>query len=371
MDVPIGQGYLYIQTSTDVKKASFPLPVDLIKAVAIILVIAYHVTTESWGSTPLTTGQYLSLLTTMDLSLSFVAMGVPLFFMVSGALLLQPSKVDEPIRVFLKKRLARVGVAFLFWSAIYFVWSYYVLNKPLTLYSVTQSMLERGAYNQFWFIYAIMGMYLLTPILRMVVKNSNRNILRYLIVLWVVAAFVPPLLHLATGLALDNTLLVLGGYVGYFVLGLYLMGVNIKTKSVIAVLAANIGLTFLGLLVMQGPLGYLGNYYFFDGYLSFTVLLSSIAAFLLLSKVSWNLPIEGKSWLRKLVHTIGDNTLPIFFMHVIVIELLNTGKLGFQISIMTIPPLIEIPLATITTLFICLAAILAMKRVPVLRKLIG
>jgi len=307
----------------------------------------------------------------MDFSFSFVAMGVPLFFMVSGALLLQPSKVDEPIRVFLKKRLARVGIAFLFWSAIYFVWRYYILQNPLTLYSITQAILEKGAYTQFWFIYAIMGMYLITPILRMVVKNSNRTLLRYLIVLWVIAAFVPPLLHLATGLALDNTLLVFGGYIGYFVLGLYLMGVKIKTKLLFGLLALGTGLTFLGLLVMQGPFGYLGDYYFFDGYMSFTVLLSSVAAFLLLSKASWNWPGQGRSWLKKLVHIIGENTLPIFFMHAIVVELLNTGRLGFQISLTFIPPLIEIPLATIITLFVCLGVILAVKKVPVLGKLIG
>jgi surface polysaccharide O-acyltransferase-like enzyme len=364
-------GYLYIQTSTDVKKANFPLPVNLIKTVAIILVIIYHVTTEDWNGAALSPGQYVSLLTTVDFFLSFVGIGVPLFFMVSGSLLLQPSKVDEPIKVFLKKRLARIGVAFLFWSAIYFIWSYYVLHRTLTLYSVTQAMLAGGAYNQFWFIYAIMGLYLITPILRMVVKNSNRNILRYLIILWVIAAFVPPLLHLVTNLAMDNTLLVLGGYIGYFVLGLYLMGFNIKTKLLIALLVSGIGLTFLGLLVMQGPFSYLGNYYFFDGYWSFTVLLSSVATFLLLSKVSCNWPGKDKSWLGKLLHAIGENTLPIFFMHAIVIELLNSGTLGVKISLLTIPPLIEIPLVTVLTLFICLATVLVMKKVPVLNKLIG
>ena len=136
---------------------------------------------------------------------SLVPLGVPLFLMLSGALLLQPSKADEPIRVFLKKRLARIGIAFVFWAAIYFVWSYYVDYAPLTVYSIIQSLLEHGPYYQFWFIYLIMGLYLITPILRVVVKNADRKILRYLIILWFVAASVPPLLHLITGLALDST----------------------------------------------------------------------------------------------------------------------------------------------------------------------
>lgn len=307
----------------------------------------------------------------MDVAYSFVGIGVPLFFMVSGALLLQPSKLDEPIGVFLKKRFARVGVAFIFWSAIYFLWLYYVQHTPLTFYSMTQMLLQGGVYYQFWFIYAIMGIYLITPILRMVIKNSKRELLRYFIVLWVIATFVPPLLHLATGLAIDNALLVLSEYIGYFVLGVYLMEVKVKTKTLIALLATGIGLTFFGLLVMQGPLNYLGEYYFFDGYKSFTVLLSSVSAFLLLCKVRCDWPGPTKPLLGSFVHTVGENTLPIFFMHVIIVQLLNYGTFGLQLSLTSMSPLIEIPLATLATLAICLTVIVPVKKVPALAKLIG
>jgi surface polysaccharide O-acyltransferase-like enzyme len=329
------------------------------------------VVNESWGQAQLTAAQHITLVTSIDVAYSFVGIGVPLFFMVSGALLLQPSKLDEPIGVFLKKRFARVGVAFVFWSVIYFLWSYYAQHTPLTFYSVTQALLQGGAYYQFWFIYAIMGIYLLTPILRMVIKNSKRDILRYLLILWVAATFVPPLVHLATGLAIDNTLLVLSGYLGYFVLGVYLMDVKIRTRTLVAILAAGITLTFLGLLVMQGPFSYLGEYYFFDGYKSFKVLLSSVAAFLLLSKVRCDWPGPTKPWLGGLVHTVGENTLPIFFMHVIIVQLLNYGTFGFQISLTSMSPLIEIPLATILTLVICLTLIVPIKKIPYLSKLIG
>jgi surface polysaccharide O-acyltransferase-like enzyme len=294
--------------------------------------------------------------------------------MVSGILLLQPSKLDEPTDVFLKKRVSRVGLAFVFWSAIYFLWEYYVQHQTLTFYSITQSLLQGGAYYQFWFISAIMGLYLITPLLRLVIKNSKRDILRYLIVLWVISTFIPPLLHLLTGLATDDTLLLLSGFVGYFVLGLYLMNVKVKTKSLIALLAIGIGLTYFGLLVMTNPFSYLGNYHFFENYKSLTVLLTSAVAFLLLCKLPSNWPGDSKPWrsqLGKLVHVIGENTLAIFFMHVLIITMLNSGILGFQISINTMNPIIEIPLATAATLFICLGVILAVKKIPVLSKLVG
>ena len=68
------------------------------------------------GAPPLNSTLYFVLWS--DIFLPFVALGVPLFFMLSGSLLLQPSNVDEPIRVFLKKRLARIGIAFVVHSGV-------------------------------------------------------------------------------------------------------------------------------------------------------------------------------------------------------------------------------------------------------------
>ena len=59
-------------------------------------------------------------------------MGVPLFVMLTGALLLAPGKQDEPLGVFFKKRFSRIGFPFLFWGALYFIWDFYVENQPFT-----------------------------------------------------------------------------------------------------------------------------------------------------------------------------------------------------------------------------------------------
>lgn len=308
--------------------------------------------------------------------LSIVPLGVPLFLMLSGSLLLQSSKADEPIKVFLKKRFARIGIAFVFWSAIYFVWSYYVDGVTLTARSITRSLLQGGPYYHFWYIYLIMGLYLITPILRAVVNYPDRKLTRYLIILWFVGASVPPLLQLITGLAVDNTLLLLGGYIGYFVLGTYLIGVEVKTKTLRVLFVTCVILTFVGLFMMNFPFHSSGNYYFFDGYMSMTVILGSVAAFLLLSKVRSDWPGNSKPWFNRLVHAISENTLPIFFLHPIVLDLINRAAIGFQISFFNAPPPIYIPLAAVpiaavSTLFICLGLIVALKKVPVLKKLIG
>jgi surface polysaccharide O-acyltransferase-like enzyme len=156
-------------------------------------------------------------------SLSLVC--VPLFVILTGALLLQPSKINEPIKVFLKKRLSRIGLAFLFWTFIYLVWGFFISHTPLTLYNVIQGSvisLFTGSYYHFWYIYLIAGLYLITPLLRAAIAYRDEKLIRYLIAVWFVGICIVPLLPLFTGYHLNGEIFIMGGYTGFFLIGAYL-----------------------------------------------------------------------------------------------------------------------------------------------------
>ena len=57
--------------------------------------------------------------------------GSPLFVMVSGLLLLNPSR-DEPISVFFRKRFLKVLWPFVVWSFIYLLWRIYARGEEFT-----------------------------------------------------------------------------------------------------------------------------------------------------------------------------------------------------------------------------------------------
>jgi surface polysaccharide O-acyltransferase-like enzyme len=349
------------------------------------MVLMYHALTEPYSLSLVATSQQYSMIwLSQTFYNALVIMGVPLFVILSGALLLQPSKANEPIKVFFKKRLARIGLAFAFWSAVYLAWSYFADAQVLTFKSVVQMLLSGGVYYQFWYIYLIVGLYLLTPVLRILVAHSDRGLLRYLIVLWFVAAAGVPLFHLITGLTVDSNLFLLAGYVGYFILGFYLMGANVQNRLWKALLVVGVVWTIVGTWLMAYPFHYIGQYYFFLDTISANVILASIGAYMLLSKRPVDWPGKNHPRLSRLIHTISVNTLPIYFLHVIIIESVYRGYFQlFKISLLKISffgynltpgifnPIIEIPLAAIVTLFICLGLILLMKKVPVLKQLIG
>ena len=335
------------------------------------MVIMFHALNEPYTGLSLNSTEYTVFWWSTSIYLALVIMGVPLFIMLSGSLLLQPSKVDEPIRVFLKKRLSRIGIAFVFWSAIYFAWDYFINKTVLTVNSVIQSFLSGGAYKQFWFIYLIMGLYLITPILRIVVAHADRRMLRYLIILWFIGVTLIPLFHLISGFTVDDNLFAFGGFIGYFVLGVYLMGMQVKTKTLKRLLAAGVVGTVAGLYLMAFPFHSAGQYFFFTYITSANVVLAAAALYLLLSKYPKNWPSNSHPRLSRLTHSISANTLPIFLFHVIVLETLNQGLLGFRISLFDISPVVEIPLVTVVALFLTFGLILLFKKVPILKTLIG
>ena len=96
------------------------IPDDLIRTLAIFLVILLHASNEALQASSVSAADWWTAVVYKSVALSCV----PLFVMLSGALLLQPAKLNEPIRVFLKKRLSRLGLAFAFWSGVYLSWSF-------------------------------------------------------------------------------------------------------------------------------------------------------------------------------------------------------------------------------------------------------
>ena len=83
-------------------------------------------------------------------------------------------------------------------------------------------------------------------------------------------------------------------------------------------------------------------------------------------------PLKGADSVgSKLLKLISENTLAIFFFHLMVLEILQNGYLGVAINGNTVNSIIGVPLITVLTLFFCLAVIVPLKRVPYLKRLIG
>ena len=84
---------------------------------------------------------------------SMLRFGVPVFVMISGAVLLDRS---EPLNIFLGKRLKRIFLPFLFWSIVYFIFIYAGNFQKFSISQLAQILTDKlltGTYYHLWYIY--------------------------------------------------------------------------------------------------------------------------------------------------------------------------------------------------------------------------
>lgn len=187
------------------------LSLDIIRILACLLVVFMHAPIPSGKADGLFLGA-LSYLT---------APCIGLFFMVSGALLLP---VKQDLFTFLKRRLSKIVVPTVVWTAIYLALNVYCNGSETDILRAVMSVpLSAQGHGVLWFMYSLTGLYLLAPILSEWVKKASNREIEFVLLLWCVTLCYPLLkrwLVITTGTT--GILYYFTGYAGYFLLGYYL-----------------------------------------------------------------------------------------------------------------------------------------------------
>lgn len=132
------------------------LSIDILRIVSILAVVLIHSTTRTFEFT------HSNLLATQfTLFLNQVSrFAVPLFFMISGFVLeLSYPFHDNPFS-YLRRRITRIFIPYLFWSAFYI---FLIYPQPLGNYFST--LLSGSASYQLYFIPTLLIFYLLFPLI--------------------------------------------------------------------------------------------------------------------------------------------------------------------------------------------------------------
>lgn len=163
---------------------------DYLRVFAMICVVYMHAAAGSLRMYLLSanwTG--LSILT----SLAFCA--VPLFFMLSGALILNSERTADFAYV-LKKRIPKLLLPLIVWSAVAAAWLTFQSTEGFSVLGWLRKLkagLHEPVMAHFWFMYTLIGMYLISPILYLGLKHlpqRGRRVLAILLALGMAVATV-------------------------------------------------------------------------------------------------------------------------------------------------------------------------------------
>lgn len=338
---------------------------DLIRVVAVFAVVVLHVAAIPVSRFRVLPPDEWWWAQAYD---SLVRPCIPLFVMVSGALLL--TQRDWQAGHFLRRRLVRVAVPFVAWSALYAVWNYVFYGKPTSagqfLYHLAAGMADPVA-GHLWYVPVILGLYLLVPGLRIYVLHSSAANQLYFAALWFAASCVRPIIETASGLWIGYYLEPVVGYVGYFVLG----------ATCTMFLPERIGRRWLivcGILFVVGYAVTLDGTYLltvrkggtldetFYSHFSPSVIAMSLTGFVLLRDFAMRVVNrDNASGLATWIGLVSMVSFGLYLVHMMVFDLLNSGLLGFALGPLSFHPAFAVPLTSLG-IFLASFAIAAVLR---------
>lgn len=150
---------------------------DVLRVLAIIAVVAIHSVTPlilAFGKLNTPSWMIANLVDSASRA------SVPLFIMISGALLL--SKKDAPLNLW-KKRLLRIGYPLLFWTIIYAYYYHFFRGDPLSIERVLHRVINDQPYEHLYFLYIILFLSFFTPFFTFLLTRFRSHLLILLLTL--------------------------------------------------------------------------------------------------------------------------------------------------------------------------------------------
>ena len=291
---------------------------------------------------------------------------VPVFVMLSGMFLLDP-KHEYSLKKLYFKKILRLMSAFVIWALFYVCVNNSHIRPLPSLYDLF-CQLVRGQFH-LWFIFMISGLYMVTPILRLIAKDEK--ILLYSIVLGFIFVFLykPTLENSKIGIISQLILgrlsvnCVVGGYVTYFLLGYWLSihKLDRKKRMIICI---------LGIIILLGSTIFNGIYSIYRNspgeyvlhYLWADTFFAALTVF-----VFCQYTFKEKSfspWMCKAISKMAELSFGIYLIHVFILDHLKwIGLPHFFIH-----PLFSIPIMSIMTFVLSFCAVYVISKIPFLNK---
>lgn len=291
---------------------------DCLRCIAILLVIVLHAMSPIL-SNPVYYGipsWYLCLLQN-----PLNRIGVPLFFMISGYLLLRSPDTLRP-STFYRRHLLRLALPLCTWNLVYLLADALRIGAPVSLYAFLSSLLNRGQSYHMWFVYTMMGIYLTAPFLKRITDACTSRQLFLLLLILIFPTSIRPLLNTVLPVYIYLFDPIMEGYLGFFLLG-YMLGHYSSDRLLRAVIYCGGVIGYLW--------GVLGNLWTaspehiplpFNGGYSLNHYLCAAAFFLFCKTVSARHE-EALRPLEKPLASASDLVFGVYWIHVLILDVIS------------------------------------------------
>ena len=341
-------------------KSEWYIGIDLLKAIAIFGVVIIH-TCGAGYSNPISSFDWLSSVFWGSIARA----SVPIFFMCSGALLLNPKKELSIHRLY-TKNLLRIVLSMCIWALVYRAY-HLIVAGTYSLHDIFQAIKEVLLFKQefhLYFLHIMVIVYVFLPITRVITKHSTKKELRYSLAVWFLLGIVYPTVRpfwpvtLLSGIPVQWMLNMTYAAIGYGLLGYYLSQHLISLKRSVLFLAIGFLGVFGGTIFMSMRTETLYQN-FLEG-MSVGVALLAIGIF----GLCYNLKSSIGKKTAQVISKLSKASFCIYLVHVLWLYFFDF--LG--ISVNGFPCLISIPLISCLNLALSYCTFLLLSKIPLIRR---
>lgn len=274
----------------ELERGSRNIGLDFVRLIAALMVVSVHSSAEYLYHTD--NGWMV-----VNLIDSFSRACVPLFFMVSGAVLL--TKNDNASKTF--DRIVKFLIPLAIWSAVYLLWfrktgilwGYTWQTSVPRLFSLSalRHFLLGPVVFHFWFLYTLLGLYIFLPVLQsFYAKSDTMQKYIYLAAWFIGSSLLPTIIKTTETRWLGVDLSYFPLYAGYMLAGAVLLTAtenrNLFLTCLIMYIASS-GLTALLTSIYSNNADKTELFYTYE---STTVVIAALSAFIFLCYLGYRLP---------------------------------------------------------------------------------
>lgn len=319
---------------------------DILRVISMCMVIIIHVSnvySRSYGF--ISNKSFLFSLIFNTIS----RISVPIFLMISGALLLE--------RDFNKKkylnRIKKFIILTIIWDIIYLVWEYYYLGIT---YNNFYKLLLEPFRAHLWYLYTILIIYTIQPLLKIILEKSNKKIKIVLLILWLLFSTI------SIKISFIANYFTIFCYIGYFIIGNYLYKYIKKNELKKYTLPLSI------LIVISYGISILLNYMFSRRYnMFYNLFFAYRTPFIIIATFSFFTIIvsNNNKKISNFIISLSDLSFGVYLIHGIFLDITVKSFIYGSIN-----SLIGIPLFFIIILISSLVSVFILKKIKFIKKIV-
>lgn len=279
---------------------------------------------------------------------------------------------EEKYSTIFKKRIFKIGVVIVVFSLVYYINNILMNNKTFEIHKFLYTIFYKPITNAYWYLYMYIGLLIMLPILRKMIKNFENKDYIYCFSIWGVFIGTLPIFTHYLGIKEITKYLslpIFTGYIVYFILGYFIENKldrkyfnkkNAVILSIISLLciAISVGLTYYEYVN-------LGNKKFMDNISFITISIPSITVFYISKYICMKFEKKIKG---KLISKISLCTFGIYLISDLLIQKFD---FIYSNSVKYIHPLISVIILEITVFMVGFIFSWILKKIPVIKNIMN